>query len=100
MQMREYLRDSSEVDYRTSTYSVGMPYLGLGHFILDPKTRTGTDPKIPDLEPDRKFTSTFWVSIFFTRKNRNRKKPTQIDPDPKRTDPNRPDPIRTDLYPT
>ena len=29
------------------------------HFNLDPKTRTGTDPKIPDLEPDRKFTSTF-----------------------------------------
>ena len=32
-----------------------------GHFNLDPKTRTGTDPKIPDPESDRKFTSTFWV---------------------------------------
>ena len=33
----------------------------LGLFNLDPKTRTGTDPKIPDPKPDRKFTSTFWV---------------------------------------
>ena len=52
------------------------------HFNLDPKIRTGTDPKISEPEPDRKFISTFWVQIFFTWKNRNRKG----------TDPNRPGP--------
>ena len=68
------------------------------NFNLDPKTRTGTDQKISDPEPNQKFTSTFWIKIYFTQNNRNRKEPTRIDP--KRTDPNRSDPIRTNLYPT
>ena len=31
------------------------------HFNLDPKIQIGTDLKIPNSDPDRKFISTFWV---------------------------------------
>ena len=70
------------------------------HFNLYPKTGTRTDPKIPDPKLNQKSINIFWGLIYFTRKNRNRKEPIRIDPDPKRTDPNRPDPIKTYLCPT
>ena len=71
-----------------------------GHFNLDPKIRTGTDPKIPDPEPDRNLQVPFVSKFFLPEKTGTEKEPIRIDPDPKRTDPNRPDPIKTDLYPT
>ena len=52
---------------------------------MDPKTRTRTDPKMSDLKPNKKFTSTFWVQNYFTQMNRNRKEPTQTDMYPIRT---------------
>ena len=71
-----------------------------GHFNLDPKTRTGTDPKIPDPEPTENVQVPFGSKFFLPERTRTAKEPTRIDTDPKRTDQNRPDPIRTDLYPT
>ena len=57
-------------------------------FYPEPKNPTGTDPKISDPKPNRKFISIYWVQKFSIRKNRNQKEPIRIDPEPK----NRPGP--------
>ena len=68
------------------------------HFNVDPKNRTGTNPKISGSKKNIKFINIFWIQNYFTQNNRNKKKPTQINPNPIRTDPNRPDSIKTYLY--
>lgn len=52
-----------------------------GHFNVHPKTRTGTDPKISNPEPDQKFTSTFWIYIFLSERTKTKKELARTRPE-------------------
>ena len=75
--------------------------LGFGHFNLDPKIRTGTDPKNTRLETEPKTYKYLLGSKFFYPKNRNRKKTDMNRPGSKknrtRIDLTRYEPIHTRL---